>query len=430
MVASQWAEAQSGKKDTLMNNWTSHVQITVISQQHTAFRALYSGKNSLADTVEPIATSVTSTLFLGRQLWKGAAFYFNPELSAGNGLSFASGVAGALNGETYRVGAVQPQVFIARAYLQQYFSLGNSEYEYVSDDQNQVAEKVPVNRFTLRAGKFAISDFFDDNAYSKDPRTQFLNWSLWANGAWDYPANTRGYTYGFVAEVTKRNWSLRFSSVAVPRIANNSSMEYKLSKANGETVEYERRYRLGESKGKISAIASAIFNRSPSYSEGLKAIADSNIFLLNVISGKAENNKYGGSKYVLGLNIEQEITDDIGLFSRIGWNDGKYVSWAFTEIDRTANIGLSINGKRWKRPDDLFGIASVVNGISSGHRAFLKAGGYGFIIGDGNLNYGHESVFETFYNAKLTNFFWVTFDYQFVKNPGYNKDRGDRKSVV
>jgi hypothetical protein len=405
-------------------NWTTHFQLTVISQKHSGFQSAYSGMNSLADSVEPAATSLTSTLFLGRRLWKGAALYFNPEISGGKGLSFATGVAGALNGETYRVGETEPQPFVARAYLQQYFPLHNTEYEYVKDDANQVAGKIPVNRIMITAGKFAISDFYDDNAYSKDPRTQFFNWSIWANGAWDYPANTRGYTAGVIVELIKRNWAIRLSSVAVPRIANYHLMEYRFSKAHSETLEFEHEFSIRKRPGKFSLIVSNTHEKSPSYKDGIQALATSNTFLLNVISGREENHSYGGKKYGLGLNVEQQISDNSGMFFRTGWNDGKYATWAFTEIDHTVCLGFSSKGIKWKRPDDVFGIATVTNGISKDHRDFLKAGGYGFIIGDGTLNYGKEIIIETFYNARFGRFLWVTFDYQFVNHPAYNKDRG------
>jgi hypothetical protein len=221
------------------NGWTHHFQPTVVAQSHSGFKAKYSGKNSLENSVETGATRLTSTLFLGRKLWKGAAAYFNPEMSGGNGLSYSQGVAGALNGETYRVGTVEPQLFIARAYIQQNFALGKTKYSNVEDDINQVADKVPDNRITISAGKFAIRDFYDDNAYSHDPRTQFLNWALMGNGAWDYPANTRGYTFGVVAEWYQNSWTVLLSSVAVPTIANAPKMEYRLGKAHSKTLEIE-----------------------------------------------------------------------------------------------------------------------------------------------------------------------------------------------
>jgi len=420
----QFVCAQADQNSVKTNNWTSHFQFTVIGQKHSGFPSPYKGENSLTDSVEPTAVSLTSTLFLGRRLWKGAAIYVDPEVAGGKGLSFATGVAGALNGETYRVGATEPQVFIARAYLQQHIPIGNTGYENVPDDLNQIADRVPSSRITISAGKFAISDFFDDNSYSKDPRTQFFNWSIWANGAWDYPADTRGYTCGIVAELIKPSWAIRVSSVAVPRIANYHLMEYNIPGAHSETLEFEHKISINKRDGNLKLIVSNTRSRAPSYKEGINALITNDQFLLDVISGDAENNSYGGKKFGLGLNIEQELTNEIGFFSRIGWNDGKYASWAFTEIDQTLTAGLSIKGNWWKRGGDVFGIAIANNGISSGHRNFLTDGGYGFIIGDGQLNYGHETIIESYYSAKLLKFLWLSIDYQFVNKPAYNNDRG------
>ena len=420
----QTASAQVDPGNVKTANWTSHFQSTIIAQKHSGFQSPYKGENSLADSVEPTAVSLTSTLFLGRRLWKGAAVYLNPEVAGGKGLSFATGVAGALNGETYRVGATEPQVFIARAYLQQHIALPGTKYEYVSDDANQLAGRIPTDRITISVGKFAISDFFDYNSYGKDPRTQFFNWSIWANGAWDYPADTRGYTYGIVTELIRPAWAIRFSSVAVPRIANFHLLEYKIPRAHSETLELEHKIAINKRRGDVRVIFSNTRSKAPSYTDGINALATNNTFLLNVITGDVENNSYGGKKFGLGFNIEQELTNEIGFFSRIGWNDGKYASWAFTEIDQTFTAGLSVKGNWWKRNEDIFGIAVANNGISSGHRNFLKEGGYGFIIGDGTLNYGHETIIESYYNAKVLKFLWLSFDYQFVKNPAFNKDRG------
>lgn len=403
---------------------SSHFQLTVISQDHLAFRSIYSGKNSLSNQSDWGATSITSTLFLGRKLWKGAAFYFNPEISGGSGLSGSVGIAGALNGETYRVGDAAPSVFIARAYFQQQIPLSKDSFENVEDDVNQVQEKVASERITISAGKFAISDFYDVNQYSNDPRTQFLNWSLMSNGAWDYPANTKGYTFGIVTEFIKPNWAIRLSSVAVPAIANSPKMEYDITKAHSEAFEIERKIFLRKKPGTLRFIFSQMYSRAPSYAEGIKAINDNNTGLLDVISGNAENNKFGGKKFTLGFSGDQQLSNAIGIFMRGSWNDGKDVTWAFTEIDQTVSAGISIKGIKWKRSHDVVGIASVINGISTGHKNFLKDGGYGFIIGDGKLNYGHEGIIEAYYNALLTKFFSLSIDYQFVNNPGYNKDRG------
>lgn len=405
-------------------HWSVHFQVTVIDQIHTAFKAAYSGMNSLADTVEPGATSVTSTLFIGRQVWKGAYFYFNPELSGGHGLSAALGVAGALNGETYRIGDPSPVVAIARGYLQQVIPLraGDSTV-HLDNGKNQVTADVPASRIVISAGKFSISDFYDNNGYSHDPRTQFLNWALMSNGAWDYPANTRGYTEGIVVELISPQWAFRVSSVAVPVIANHSEMEYVFGKAHSETAEFQHNLSIGRQSGIVRLLFSYTASRAPSYQQGLEALKVGDTTLLNVIDGSGKGTAYGGKKTGVGLGLEQGITDDIGFFARAGWNDGKHATWAFTEIDQTVSAGFNFKGTRWKRTEDVAGLAGVVNGISADHQAFLKAGGYGFIIGDGNLNYGHESILEAYYDAKLFDHVWLSFDYEFVHNPGYNKDR-------
>ncbi len=419
------AQGSTGSDKPDNDDWSYHFQFTGISQNHFAFHSLYSGSNSLADTAEYGAFSVSSTLFFGRKLWKNAAAYFDPEVSGGAGLSYALGVAGALNGETYRIGSSAPSIFVARAYLQQYIPLGKTAYETVEDDNNQVAATIPSNRLTISVGKFALSDFFDLNTYSHDPRAQLFNWSLWANGAWDYPANTRGYTGGVVVELVEGRWgAVRFSSVAEPVIANHPQMEYVFGKAHGETLEIEKKMKMGDHPGTVRLLLGHNANRAPTYAAGLAALKNGDSATLKVISGNAEGHTYGGGKSTIGINIEQEITNNLGFFARGGWNDGKYASWAFTEIDRTGNAGLSLKGASWQRPDDQVCIATVFNGISSGHREFLKEGGNGFIIGDGTLNYGLENITEFSYNAKLTKSFWLTFDYQFVRNPGYNKDRG------
>lgn len=416
------AIAQS-QDSTKPSPWSIHFQLTVINQSHSGFTAAYSGANSLADSVETGATSITTTLYVGRKLWKNAAVYFDPELSGGRGLSYAVGVAGALNGETYRIGDPAPVVSVARAYLQQIIPLGHTDYEDAPDATNQLEARIPSSRITLSAGKFSMSDFYDKNSYSHDPRVQFLNWSLMSNGAWDYPANTKGYTMGLIAELIQPGWAIRLSSVAVPKIANHPEMEYVFGKAHSETAEFEKEVNINKRHGVIRLLFSYTASRAPSYAEGMAALTSGDTSLLKVISGDAEGTSYGGHKTGICLGLEQQLTDDLGAFARAGWNDGKDASWAFTEIDQTLHAGLSLKGTHWKRPDDVVGLAGVINGISGDHRAFLKAGGYGFIIGDGNLNYGQEKILETYYSAKLFSNIWATFDYQFVSNPGYNKDR-------
>jgi high affinity Mn2+ porin len=412
-------------------NWSLHMQVSTVYQSHSAFSVPYAGPKSLSNKSDD-ALSLTHTIFLGRELWKGAAVYFNPELTGGKGLSGATGIAGFPNGEIYRVGNPTPTPFVARIFLQQTIALKNSEYESVGSDINQLGGKKPTSKIVIQLGKLCIADFFDANNYNHDARSQFLNWSLMAHGAWDFPADTRGYTWGGVIELIKPKWSLRFASVAVPRIANGLPMEYSISgsrQAHSEALEYERKWSVKDHSGAIRTTLYMTFCKAPKYRDAINAMAKEDSSLNKIISGQVEGTTYGGMKYGVGINLEQEIHKGVGVFARINWNDGQYSTWAFTEIDHSAQLGITIKGKFWKRPNDLFGIAGVVNGLSQDHADYLKAGGIGIIIGDGYLNYGNEYIMETFYRMQLSDNLFISPDYQLVVNPGYNQDRKGPVSI-
>jgi hypothetical protein len=407
-----------------VEKWSYHYQLTSIMQAHPSFPAAYSGRNSLQDTGE-YALSVTSTLFLGRKLWKGAAFYFDPEIAGGSGISYALGLAGAANGETFRIGSPAPKLYVARAFYQQHIALRKSASEKQVGDQNQLSDSIPSSRITISLGKFSIADFFDDNAYSHDPRTEFLNWALMSNGAWDYPANTRGYTWGGVVELIKPAYAIRVSSVMMPYKANGPVMDQNITKAHGETIEYERNFKIKGHPGSVHVLAFENFSSAPTYKNAIEAMHNEDSSLVEVASGKRPGLYYGGLKYGFGISATQEISKNVGVFFRAGWNDGKTVTWAFTEIDRSISGGIRIIPEFMKRPNDVMGLAAVVNDISQDHYDYLNSGGYGFMLGDGKLtNFGNEAIIEYYYKVQLTPSFWLTFDYQFVMNPGYNKDRG------
>jgi hypothetical protein len=405
-----------------LENWSSHFQFTGIVQGHPDFNAPYSGKNSLQNKTED-ALSVTSTLYLGRKLWKGAAIFMDAEIAGGSGMSGALGLAGAANGETFRVGNPAPSLYMARGYFEQNIALRKSKENHRDGDINKLAGSLPASRITITLGKFSLADFFDDNAYSHDPRSEFMNWSLMDNGAWDYPANTRGYTWGGVIELIEPGYAIRLSSVLVPKIANSQIYDFNISRANGETAEFEKKLKIKNHPGNLRFLGFANFSSAPSYHTALNEMKNGDSSLINVFSGHSTGVSYGGLKYGLGISFNQELTNKIGVFSRVGWNDGQTATWAFTEIDQTASAGIRIYANN-KRPSDHFGLAYVVNGISKTHRDYLNAGGYGFMLGDGKLNYAYEQIIETFYKVKLTPFLWITFDYQFIANPGYNSERG------
>ncbi len=391
-----------------------HFQLTTISQYHADFHELYHGRNSIQATAES-ATSVTSTLFAGVHLWSGAALYVNPELSGGSGLSGVTGIAGFVNGETPRIGDPAPAISVARVYFQQTIDLPGAEVEHLSDLQNQLAQDVARSRLTITAGKYALSDLFDNNAYSHDPRSQFENWALMENGAWDYPANTHGYTYAFTIGLRVEEWSVQASTAAEPREANGATLEYR-SGAHGETLEVERDYSLDGLNGAFRLL---FFDNTADM--GSYALATQQSSSSPDVAGTRE---YGRVKYGIGLNLQQELSPNVGSFMRLGWSDGKNETWAFTEIDRTISLGLSLSGNLWNRGHDMAGVAGVINGLSQDHKVYLEAGGYGFIIGDGALTYSPEVIAETEYKLALTEFVSLTADYQFVLNPAYNRDRG------
>ncbi len=410
-------EKKNGKEEVKESWFSGHAQATMVSQYHGAFPSPYIGPHSLLP-VERTATSLTATLFLDARLWDtdgwSGELVFNPELAGGQGLSGVQGIAGFPNGEITRVGEPPPTPYFARLFLRQTFGFGG-EQEKVEDGPNQIAGSRDVNRFTLSVGKFAATDFADDNRYSHDPRTQFLPWSIMYNGAWDYPANVRGYTYGIGLDFNTKYWALRYGIVAEPLFANAAPLDPKFIKANGQFLEWEQRYGLDDRPGKLRLLAYLNRAHMGDYLESLQQMPVNP----DVTQTAAYRYKYG-----FGLSWEQEVTQQLGVFARLGWNDGHTETWAFTAIDRLAEIGMLLKGKCWCRPDDVLGLAGCINGISGDHRNYLGAGGLDYIIGDGQLRYGPEEIFDVFYSVSITKGIFASFDFQEVNHPAYNRDRG------
>jgi hypothetical protein len=264
-----------------------------------------------------------------------------------------------------------------------------------------------------------VTDFFDNNRYSHDPRTQFLGWAVMYNGAWDYPADVRGYTWGWVHELHLRKWSFRYASAAMPRVANGLRFDRRLFRNRGDVFEGEYRYALRKHPGTIRALAYLNHANAGTYAEAIR-LAELNGGTPVV----TDTRRNGTLKYGFGLNLEQELTKDIGVFARLGWNDGKTESFAFTALDRLATGGVSITGQRWHRPFDTVATELTVGGISGVHALYLARGGNDFLIGDGRLQYGPEYISESYYSARLFPGFFVSFDLMHVSNPAYNQDRG------
>jgi high affinity Mn2+ porin len=394
-------------------NWNLHFQTTILPQYHGAFPAGYTGRLSLNPGPE-LATSFTATAFLGVKVWEGGFIYYDPEVPAGTGLSSVSGLADFSNGEISKVGSANPTYNTARLYAQQVFGLGG-EQEKLDDDQNQLAVKEDVSRFTVIAGKFSLPDFFDNNAYAHDARGQFINLALVDNLAWDYAADTHGYTLGAYVELNQKNWAVRFAEALMSTVANGPDYDWNISQAHADNLEIEWRYGNDAGAGKVRLLGYINHANMGNYQNSLN---------LSPVNPDITLTRSYTQKYGLGLSWEQSLNADWGLFARAGWNNGATESFELTAVDQTASWGTVLKGTAWGRADDQAGLGFVISGLSSVHQAYLAAGGYDFIIGDGALNYGAEEVVELYYLYKPVKSVGLTLDFQGVQNPAYNQDRG------
>jgi high affinity Mn2+ porin len=414
--------ATTGTPDTTASEpeserWNVFFQATSIGQYHGSFRSPYSGQFSLQGHPEAEA-SLTSTIFFGLRLAPNTQFYFDPEMAGGRGFSATDGMANFPNGEMPRVSTATPKPYLARLYVTQDFGFGG-ERETTESDENQLGGSRPMTRYSITVGRFTVTDFFDNNRYSHDPRTQFMGWGAMYNGAWDYAADTRGYTWGWVHEFHTRNWSARYASAAMPRVANGERFDRQLFRDRSDMFEGELRGKFREHEGTVRLLS--YFNR---YDGGTYADA----------IGRAEQTgarpditiapKPGTLKYGFGVSADQELLKDFGIFGRLGWNDGKTESFAFTAIDRLATIGVSLKGAPWHRPEDTVATEITVSGLSAVHAQYLAMGGYDFLIGDGALRYGPETVWETYYSARVITGVFATVGLDHADNPAYNRDRG------
>ncbi len=397
--------------------WNLFYQATSIGQYHGTFTSPYSGPFSLQAYPER-DVSLTTTLFLGLRISKLTTFYFDPEIAGGKGFSGVNGLGNSSNGELPRVATATPKPYVARLYLQHDFNLGGGT-ESVESDANQLAGTRPLRRYTVTAGRFTLTDFFDDNRYTHDARTQFIGWAVMFNGAWDYPADVRGYTWGWVHDLHLKNWSLRYASAAMPREANGLRFDRRLFVNRGDVFEAEYRWQSSAHPGTVRLLTYRNHANAGTYGD---AIAQARKTSDTPDVTLARRN--GTVKYGFGISADQELTKDLGVFARLGWNDGKTESFAFTAVDRLATGGVSLTGTRWHRPHDTVAAEFTTSGISGVHASYLALGGHDFEIGDGRLTYAPEYVAEMYYNAKLFPGFYATLDLQHDANPAYNQARG------
>ncbi len=411
-----------GQKDVLRkpeksNKYSLHWQTTVIPQYHFKFNAPYSGQNSL-QPIEPVMASFSVTAFLNFRIGSHAYIVFNPEAVGGKGLSQTMGIAGFPNGEVYRVGDPNPKPFIARLYLEKRFPL-SSKMEKVDDDLNQIKETTNQEYLSLIIGKFSLTDFFDNSQISHDPRTQFMNWSLMGNGAWDYPANTRGYTIGVVIQAVYGNWAVRSAITTVPIEANGPELQFSFGKAMGLVWELERTHLFWKDTSHYCTLHAGTFLNYASMGNYTLSLQKAG----NGSPDIADSREYGRKKWGFYASMDNHI-GRLHHFLKISWNDGNNETWAFTEIDRSLAIGIQWDGILGKRKTDKLAFAFVNNGLADPHKSYLQKGGYGFMIGDGKLEYASEQICELYYSIPISSKVFISPDYQYIINPAYNSDRG------
>ena len=398
-------------------------QANVIFQGKPGFHSPYQGPNSL-DNAQEYKTSMVETLYVGyqphRHLRYNTDFLLDLESAGGRGLGEALGMAGFTNLDVVRNPSLGAAPYLARGEIHQTIGLTDELVE-ADRDQFNLATQVPVRRFEIRVGKMGANDSIDQNEVASDSHLQFLNWTVDDNGAWDYAADTRGYTVGGVLEYDDRNWSARYGLFAMPTVANAITLDWAFSRAHGQNWEYELRHSfIPGRKGTTRILAYVNTAHMGNYRLAVREYFEHITPKPDIVAVE----RFGTAKYGFGWNNEQEITANLRIASRFGWNDDQEESFAYTEVGQTALGAADYYGARWHRPLDKVGLAVVSNAIKKDHQNYLKYGGLGFLLGDGRLHYRRENIVEGYYNAHACKGLFFALDTQHINDPGYNRDRG------
>jgi high affinity Mn2+ porin len=409
------AEGEQTKNIAAPEDQSLRWQLTNVTQRHPRFNAPYSGTNSLTPVGRTEETT-DITAYAGRRLWQGAEVWIDPEVDQGFGFDRTVGLAGFSSGEAYKVGANAPYLRVPRLFVRQVVPLGGA-VRSVQPAANQLGGATTADNLTFTVGKFSVVDVFDANRYAHDPRSDFMNWSLIDTGTFDYAADAWGFTYGAAAELTLADWTTRVGLFQLSRAPNGKIAAVEFSQYSA-VLELEHRHDWFGRAGSMRVLGFTNYGKMGDYTDAV-ALAASSGTIPDVAAVRKKRSRSGVS-----VAIEQELLQNVGAFARVGANDGTKEAYEFTEINRSASAGLSIDGKCWGRENDAFGIAGVENQLSTSARSYFKAGGLGILIGDGQLNYGPEKILEMYYAMRLPFSSTLTFDYQHVTNPAYNRDRG------
>jgi high affinity Mn2+ porin len=399
--------------------WWVSAQANFIFQAHGSFPAAYSGVNSLHNYSETAVSRVV-TLYLGYELNKSTEIILAPEEAGGHGISEALGLAGATNLDVVRNPSLSKAPYIGRAVLSHTFAF-SSEMVKVARTPIALQTDKPVRRLEVHVGKFTMPDYFDQNAVGGDSHLQFMNWTIDNNGAWDYAADTRGYTAGVVLEYQDRNWAARFGEAMMPKVANGPHLDADILRAHAENYELELRPTLTKQGATTIRLLSYVNHAN---------MGDYRVAAAEYLAGQVttpdvtETRLQGTAKYGFGANLEQDSAHGIRSYARWGWNEPHKELFAYTEVNESFTGGADIQGTPWHRKIDRFGAAFVSNGISRDHQHYLALGGTGFLLGDGALTYGRENIVELYYTAHVWRGLYFSGDLQHIVNPGYNQARG------
>jgi high affinity Mn2+ porin len=392
-----------------------HGQLTYVEQETSAFNAPYAGANSLSP--DRGAETVDITLYLGARLWPGAEGWINGEIDQGFGLDDTLGVAGFPSGEAYKVGERQPYLRLPRMFLRQTLNLDETR-QSVDASANQLGGSRSANRVVITVGKFGVTDIFDTNQYAHDPRSDFLNWATVDAGTFDYAADAWGYTVGAALEWYQGAWTLRTGLFDLSTVPNSVHLDPGFHEFQS-VLELERRHEIATLPGRVAITFFDSRGRMGLLNDAVQR-AESTATAIDIAAVRRYRSRAGAS-----LNLEQQLTTDLGAFARLGTAGGNVEAYEFTDIDRTASAGLSLRGTRWHRADDTLGLAAINNGISAARERYLNAGGLGILVGDGRLPHpGPEQIVETYYSLSVLGAAHLSFDYQWINHPAYNRDRG------
>ncbi|MDB4945466.1 MAG: Carbohydrate-selective porin [Labilithrix sp.] len=431
--------ADHGLHDLDDESWNAYGQLTYISSWKLPFHAPYTNKNGSTNSLLPGAErsfTASFTLFFGLRLWRGGEAYFVPEVISERPLSQLRGLGGSIqNFELQKTGGETPQLYRARTFLRQTFGLGGTHVAKTSDPM-QLGSTVDSRRVVLTAGNFTILDVFDRNSVTWDPRQTFFNMAFMTHSSWDFPSDARGYSWGGTAELYWDDWAFRIGRITPPQNPNQLQIDFRIDKHYGDQFELEHDHTLGGRAGAVRLLAYRNRVVSGRFDDAIAAVRSDPTKNAAACTGY----NYGSAnttapdlcwvrkptvKVGIGISLEQHvIADDIGVFFRGMFSDGRSEVDAFNPADRSMTIGASAKGSTWHRPLDVAGVGYGMAWISGIHGDYLRMGGVDGFVGDGDLKQAPETVLEAFYSVSLLRALWLSADYQHIENPGFNADRG------